>query len=116
MYVVTNEAPPIRMSFDPNLLSTAILKLNEDSETLYRIYQILKKKLMKRAERNPKQKKACEELEKDFLELYERAKAKEKDAEAAPKNVTQRSFYRIAGAKKNDRAIFERFKYAFRRN
>jgi hypothetical protein len=50
---------------------------------------------MKKCAKYPEWKRECEQLEKQFLELYERALAKEKDLEAEEGYKTQEPFYYI---------------------
>lgn len=69
--------PPILQSFNTSLLSSPCPKFHDDCETLWKIYQYIIHKLKPKASKNAVWLQKIERLEKQFLELYERAKAKE---------------------------------------
>lgn len=110
--MITTVIPPkISQYFDKTLLSSPGVKFQDDSFTLWSIYTYIKNKLMKRAMNHPIRMKKLKELEEEFLELYERAKKKEKDLEGKAENVTKRPSYRITTAGRNGKEIYGRFKY-----
>lgn len=78
--------PPILQYFNRSILSLPAPKFYDDSETLYRVYQYIKRKLQKKTYRCPKQDAKFLELERIFLELYESALEKEKDFKAKTGN------------------------------
>ncbi len=67
---------------------------------------------MKKAYHDPIRRDKCVKLQKEFLELYERAKIKEKDVEGKAKNKTQGPLYCIIFPDKRDENIFRGFRYA----
>lgn len=98
--------PKIIQYFNSLLLSTPA-KLRDDSQTLWMVYTYIKNKIMKKSKHDPKWVAKCQKLEQEFLELYERAKAKEKDAEGKTKNKTQEPFYRIISFDRGNRDVFK---------
>jgi hypothetical protein len=100
----------IHQYFSSKMLSLPCPKLRDDSETLRRVYLWIKTKLMKKCAKYPEWKRECEQLEKQFLELYERALAKEKDLEAKEGYKTQESFYWITISDRRSDNIFRRLK------
>ena len=104
--------PKIMQSYNAELLSRPC-KLREDSETLWKAWLYIEK-MWHKLDKCPGKKSKCEELKQQFMDLYERAKAKEEERKATPKHRTQMSFYYIASVgKKGDRA-FNRAKYGKR--
>ena len=95
--IVTTTLPPaIIQHFSAKLLSVPCPKFNEDSKDLWIIYQYIKTKLLKKTKKFPQWEKECLALEKQFMELYERALAKEKEHAEKKTHFTQESFYRFA--------------------
>lgn len=74
--------PPIIQYFPMNILNYPMPKFCDNSDTLYKVYQYIKRKLQKKTYRCPKQDAKFIELEKTFLELYESALEKEEDFKA----------------------------------
>lgn len=78
---ILNVPPNILKRFDRNLLSQQIPKFCDDSERLLWIFQWIENKLSKKAMKHEGTRVKYERLKKQFLELYERAKAKEVEFE-----------------------------------
>lgn len=96
--------PEIITYFQSNLLSRPMLRCGDDCEFLWKIYQYIKRNL----ERRRKQPNAkFSDLEKQFLEVYERAKAKEEEIERATGDKGQRSFGCFIRLDKSDRKTFD---------
>ena len=94
--------PAIKQMFSSDLLCQPA-KLHDDETTLWKIYEKIQKMLAKRSEQiNVK----CRKLESQFLELYERIKAKKAAVGSSAKNKTKEPLYRIECPNKSDRAIF----------
>ena len=100
--------PDIRQYFNKAMLTTPCPKFRESCETLWKIYQRLKKDWRK-VERIPSMLEKCLKLEKEFLEIYERALAKEKECEGKKDHATQAFFYYI---ERIDREGEEAFRFA----
>ena len=83
-------------------------KLGDSLEKIWDIYLYIKGKLFKK-KTNSKEK--LQKLKKEFLELYECAKEKEKDVKTNSKNKTKMSFYYIELPYKGDKEIFARLRY-----
>ncbi len=103
--------PQIVQQFSSALLSNP-MKFNDDLDLFARIHFYINNKLMKKAKYNAIWEERCDKLEKEFLELYERAKVKEKESKKAYKNKTQEPFYRISFDNKSDENIFAGFRIA----
>lgn len=82
-------------------------------------------KLWKRIENNPHKKARCEALKREILELYERAKIKEKERESQTDHETQEFGYHVAIPKGLAEDVFARlrfgrksgsFRHEFRKN
>ena len=76
---VSVSLPHIFEYLDPLLLSKPCPKFGEDCETLWRVYQYILRKLKPKARGNLAWLENIEKLEKEFLEIYERAKTKENE-------------------------------------
>lgn len=97
--------PKILQYFDSNLLSFPCPKFREDSETLWQSW-IYIESLWKKLDKCLIKKSKCEKLKKQFMELYEQAKIKEKERETEKKHPTQMPFYRIDSVSKKDDEVF----------
>ena len=75
-----------------------------------RIYLYIEKRLLPKARNQPKKRQKCEELKREFMELYERAKKKEENPETEKKNQTKRPFYRIKCPDGRSKTIFDRLR------
>lgn len=109
IFTSMNYLPRILMDFDPNLLSRPMPNFSDDSKTLFEIMQFLEKKIY-----SNKYKKFPRTIEKfiikhkHFLELYERAKAKEEQNQKEKGLKTWQLFYRIRMPNQDDRTISKR--------
>lgn len=92
---ITTLPPQILQFFNAALLSTPAPKLRDSCDTFDRMWKEVLK-LWKRLDGNPQRKQRCEALKQEILELYERAKAKEKEREAEKDHKTQEFGYRVA--------------------
>jgi hypothetical protein len=95
--------PPIHQEFSRGLLCAPWPKY---SDRLWKYYQHVKTKLMKRAEYSPQKKKKCLELEQEFLELYEQAKVKEEKSQTAFRNKAEGPFYYPRFSSKGDKRLY----------
>ena len=112
MTKITILPPLIQQSFDAALLSTPF-KMREDSETLWKAWQYIEK-LWHKLDKCPAKKAKCEQLKQQFMELYERAKAKEEERKATPSHRTQMSLYFIDFIGRKVEEAFRRAKYGKR--
>ena len=97
--------------FDRDLLSRPVPNFYDDSETLWKIYQYINRKLYKKCMRCPIRMKKFDSLLNEFLELYGRAKAKEIEFEEKNGESFQRPFdyFRLSG--RNNKGIFIKIKF-----
>lgn len=103
--------PEISQSFNSKLLSLPIPKFCDDSETLWKIYIFISKKLAKKCNNHPRRIEKYKLLEEEFLKLYERAKAKETELEKKTGQKNKGPFYYIILPHQNDAKILRRFEY-----
>lgn len=99
--------PKIRQYFDQKMLSKPMPKMLEGCHTLWELFLYINSNLMHRSEGQVKREK-CLALIADFLELYERAKTKEKELEKEETHHTQRPFYCIKSIGKKDERLLTR--------
>ena len=85
--------PEIKTYFDKDLLSIKFT-LGDCLEKLDEIYKNIKAEAEK-FRKHPSEYIRWKKLEKQYLELYERTKAKKEKQEGKAKNRTQRPFYYI---------------------
>lgn len=113
MKVVTSYVIPPRILqyFNSALLSMPTVLLRDSSKDLWAIYQYTVKKLIKKVNNLPQKKAICEQLEKEFLELYELIKEKEEELKTKTEHRTQRPFYRFNGSSRNGERIFRRLTF-----
>ncbi len=102
--------PEIDMKFSKDILSRPTPKLREDSDTLWKSWLYIES-LWKKLDNQPVKRAKCEELKKQFMELYERAKAKEKERETEKTHPTQIPFYFIGSIGEKDEEAFRCTKY-----
>jgi hypothetical protein len=96
--------PMILQSHSSKLLSRPACKFYQDSEFLWKMYQYtLSLKYKCKTQRSLQRFK---EQEKQFLEIYERAKAKEKDLEGSAKHPSKRPFFYFQGPKRDRRKLY----------
>ena len=79
MRILDHITPMIRQSFSSDLLNIPTPKFCDDSNTLYSIYQYIKRNLQRKTYRCPHQDMKFIEMEREFLDLYGRIKKQEDD-------------------------------------
>jgi len=99
--------PPKILEYYSHILLNNPIKFRDDLEKIWNMYLYVKKILYKKV----KNKIKLEELDKEFLEIYERAKKKEKDINTKTENKTKMPFYFITMPNKGDQNIFDRLRY-----
>jgi hypothetical protein len=87
--------PLIQQFFSRTLLSLPIPKCRDSCHTIERMLAEVNK-MWKRLRNNPQRLTRCEKLKEEILELYERAKIKEKEREAEEDHKTQEFGYHVA--------------------
>lgn len=107
----TTLPPFILQKFSRSLLSIPCPKFRDHPETLICIYRYIEKKLRKKTLKNEKRNNKYIGLSIEFMELYERAKAKEKELEKETKHITQQPFYFFGGPDKRYQNIFKRLRF-----
>jgi hypothetical protein len=121
---ISSLPPPIEQFFNRLLLSAPAPLFRDSSQTIDLMLKEVNK-LWKRLDCNPLRKARCEALKQEILELYERAKIKEKEREGQTYHKTQEFGYHVALPKTLDRDVYARlrirrkggaFKHEFRPN
>jgi hypothetical protein len=102
--------PEIKQYFDHYLLVKPG-NLRDNTVILWCLYYYIKNRLMKKAHHDPRWLAKCEKLEKEFLDLYERAIVKEENTKEKNENKTKEPFYRIAGFDRSNETIFKRLRF-----
>lgn len=100
----------LKMNFSKDLLSKTI-KYWDDSSDLDRVYKNIKKYLEKKCQKDPRRKEKFDVLEKQYLEIYERIKAKEEKLKEEKGVNFQRSFYSIALSNRAFSKVFRRLRF-----
>lgn len=103
--------PDINHHFNKNLLSVPTPKCCDDSETLWKIYTYIKLKLIPRA-KNERQLSKVLDIEKLFLELYERIQKEEEKLKAETGTANKGPFYYFNHPVGHRRRIYDRLKKA----
>jgi hypothetical protein len=104
-YSTTTDIPIPMHKYNKNLLSCPMPKMYDDSETLYQMYQYIKLKLQKKCNYGNRQDKFLK-LEKEFLDIYEQIKKKEKNIETETGQSVGKPFYYIRVTDKRIEKIF----------
>ena len=105
---VNNLPPEIKQIFSYHLLAEA--KIGDSLESMIESYIYILNKLNHKVNNDPKRLQKFEEAKKEFLEVYERAKTKEKNLEATATVKTKRPLYFIEGLNKRDENLFKRLR------
>ena len=106
-------SPLIRQSFNAALLSTPMILFRENSQVLLKIWNIIKKKIVKRISYRISDAEFDHliKLEKEFKEKYEWITKKEEELKAETRHRTQKLFYYFTMPSKSDGLIYQRLKY-----
>lgn len=111
MITNTEILPPQILSYFNNyLLSTPMAKLYDDSETLLKIYEKIISKLSKKTVKDTVRAEKFNILKLEFMELYERAKTKEKELEEKTGIHCGQPFYRFRETDKRNKGLFNKFR------
>ena len=101
--------PPISQYFSKELLSTPIFGDDNEKSLLY-IFKYIEENLLKKLNKTPGKKVKCEELIKEFKEIYAQIRQK-KDFKAKEKNKTEMPFYFFKCARRSSEKLLRRLKY-----
>lgn len=103
----TTKLPPeIRSNFDKALLSRPIPQFSDSSEDFFAMYLFIKDKTWKKLKKRPGQLKKAEMLEEQFKDLYERAKAKEKDFKEKNQKLPMFTYASINSTKRSHHGLY----------
>jgi hypothetical protein len=102
--------PQIKQFFDKNLLSKDSPEFRDSCKVIWRVYLYIKNRLRKKVDNDPIRLNKYLELEKQFLELYERTKAKEEERKIEEGHHTQEPFYYFRKTNGNYQWLFDRLK------
>lgn len=112
MITISIIPPEIIQNYDHLLLSKPIPKFKDDAESLKNIYEWIRSTYKRKIENIPNGIYKFTILEKQFMGLYERAIAKEKELKETTGNIGKEPFYFIQWPNKYGRRIFERLRKA----
>lgn len=102
--------PQLIQQFNADLLKTPVPMMRDSTKDLWRMYEYINRNLRKKVKGDELIKK-YERMEKKFLELYERAKVKEKELEKEARHHTQMPFYFFRNPDICSREVYRRFKF-----
>lgn len=102
--------PEIISYFDSALLSKPMPKFCDDSETILKIYEWLQRKYLPKCKNMPERLEKFYKLEREFLELYERAKKKEEDLKAKTGDTSKEPFSYIYLSDRRHQRVFSHAK------
>ena len=111
---ITILCPKIIEYFDNDLLSHPIPKFCDDSENLWEIYEYINRKLYRKCLRCPFKMKKFEKMFNEFLELYERAKAKEIEFEKKTGKSHKRPFNYFRDSSRYHKGLYQRLRFKCR--
>ena len=105
--------PGIRQYFNADLLSTPMINFGENSQVLLKIWNIIKKKMIKILSYRISDSEFDRliKMEKEFKEKYEWITKKEEELKAEKRHRTQKPFYYFTMPSKRDGLIYKRLKY-----
>lgn len=103
-------SPLIQQYFDRQLLGRTSFKFRDCSDDIGKMIEEVKTLLYK-LDSNPPRKQRCDKLMQEILELYERAKIKEKERESQEDHKTKEFGYSFAPLKGDGRDVYCRLKY-----
>lgn len=107
---IENLPPQLIQNFSFGLSNTPIPKFNQDETDIWEIWLYIEKKLWPKLDKFPHIKKQCEVIKKEFLDTYERIKAKKENGQAKEKNKTQDPFYRLECSSRSNQEILFRLR------
>jgi hypothetical protein len=102
--------PDIRQKYNEALLSMPTPKLGHSLETFDYMWREIER-LWHKLDSTPKRKRRCEVLKKEIFQLYERAKAKEKERQAEKDHKTQGFMYSVYGDSRMAQDVYERLRF-----
>ena len=102
--------PIIRQYFSHRLLLTPTPKFRDCCDIFEEMLQTIDEMWYK-LKNNPKRLQRCEALRKKILQLYERAKTKEKEREAEKDHKTQEFGYYVAIPTPMGRDVYQRLRF-----
>lgn len=98
--------PPSIKEFFNICLLTKLGKLYDDCTDLELLYNYIKEKANKKLKNLPEKRRKFEVLEKQFLELYERAKIKEKECKEKGEDVGKGLFDYLKYSGRNYQGVY----------
>lgn len=110
MKTITSLTPMISQSYNALLLSFPSPKLRDSCETILKMLEEIEK-MWHKLDSNPIKKERCQNLKLEIIELYERAKVKEKERETEKDHKTQGFGYFIDKPEKIDRNVYWRLRF-----
>lgn len=102
--------PPIKQRFSSDLLSVPAHLFRDCCKTFDQMWKEAEK-LWKKIIKNPEKYARCEELKAQIMELYERAKVKEKEREGQEDHQTQGFGYSVTVPSRLARDLYWRLRF-----
>lgn len=106
---ITVMPPQILQCFSQVLLTAPMPKLRDGCHVFETMLKTVEEMWYK-IENNPRRLARCEALKQEILELYERAKIKEKEREGQKNHKTQKFGYHVTLPKAVDRDVYWRLR------
>ena len=106
--------PDMKQYFDRMLLAQPCP--GDYATDLWNIWKYVEANVWKKLEKTPGKKRKCEELKRQFMELYDQIKAQKENPKTKTKNKAEMPMYYIEFARRCDRHLFGRLKYRGRRH
>ena len=106
----TTLPPQISQHYNSLLLSQPAPKFRETTETFEKMWEKVLKR-WKKLDKCPAKKEKCEQLKLEILELYERAKAKEKEREGQTDHKTNGFMYSVHLPKGMANGVCQRLRF-----
>lgn len=103
-------SPEIKQHFSATLLSTPTFSFRDSLRSFDIMWKEVEK-LWKKLEKCPQKKIRCEALKKEIMELYERAKVKEKECEGQKDHKTQGFMYSVTVSSRMADDIYFRLRF-----
>lgn len=111
MKILDHITPMIRQSLSADLLNAPMPKFCDDSDTLYRIYQYIKRKLQRKTYRFPHQDMKFIEMEREFLDLYGRIKTQEDEFKEKTGKSFQEPFDYFRHSPKRYKGVYDKIRF-----
>lgn len=107
---ITSIPPEITQYYNRLLLTISCPLLRDSSKDLWKVYEYIVDRLMRKTKNLKKKNALCNQLREDFTNLYVKITQKEKELETKTNHPTKRPFYCITITRRNVEEIFRRLR------